>query len=62
MDAEQLAKVDDVMAIPYGIDKVPAVLASVHAGLVTSIVTHDALAQALLTSTATNGSESRRRR
>lgn len=62
MDAAQLARVDDVLAIPYGIDKVPAVLASVHAGLVTSIVTHDALAQALLTSTATNGSKSRRRR
>ena len=56
MNAAQLAKVRDVLAIPYGISKAPAVLAAVRSGLVTSLVTHDAMAQALLDSGRLKGS------
>jgi DNA-binding transcriptional regulator LsrR (DeoR family) len=48
MNAEQLGKVKDVLAIPYGVAKAPAVVAAVRSGLVTSLVTHDAMARALL--------------
>ena len=48
MNADQLAEVDEVLAIPYGVAKAPAVLAAVRSGLVTSLVTHDAMARTLL--------------
>ena len=52
MSAEQLADVEDVLAIPYGVTKAPAVLAAVRSGLVTSLVTHDAMARVLLDGSA----------
>ena len=55
MNAAQLAKVTDVLAIPYGVAKAPAVLAAVGSGLVTSLVTHDAMARALLDGSAHTG-------
>ena len=48
MTAGQLQAVEEVIAIPYGLSKRPAVLAALRSGLVTSIVTHTALAAALL--------------
>jgi DNA-binding transcriptional regulator LsrR (DeoR family) len=48
MNAAQLARVKEVLAIPYGVSKAPAVLAAVRSGLVTSLVTHDAMARTLL--------------
>jgi DNA-binding transcriptional regulator LsrR (DeoR family) len=56
MNATQLAKVKDVLAIPYGVTKAPAVLAAVRSGLVTSLVTHDTMALALLEGSAYHGS------
>jgi DNA-binding transcriptional regulator LsrR (DeoR family) len=56
MTAEQLADVEDVLAIPYGVGKAPAVLAAVRSGLVTSLVTHDAMARVLLDRSAASGS------
>lgn len=55
MNAEQLAEVGDVLAIPYGVSKAPAVLAAVRSGLVTSLVTHDAMARTLLGGAASTG-------
>jgi DNA-binding transcriptional regulator LsrR (DeoR family) len=55
MNAEQLAKVGDVLAIPYGVSKAPAVLAAVRSGLVTTLVTHDAMARTLLEGSAASG-------
>jgi DNA-binding transcriptional regulator LsrR (DeoR family) len=48
IDADQLRAVDEVIAIPYGVDKLPAVLAALRSGLITSLVTHAGLAAALL--------------
>ncbi|MDQ2782158.1 MAG: sugar-binding domain-containing protein, partial [Actinomycetota bacterium] len=48
MDAAQLASVDEVFAVPYGVEKAPAVLAAARSGLVTSMVTHDAMARKVL--------------
>jgi DNA-binding transcriptional regulator LsrR (DeoR family) len=48
IDADQLRAVDEVVAIPYGVNKLPAVLAALRSGLVTSLVTHAGLAAALL--------------
>ena len=48
MNADQLSEVEDVLAIPYGVAKAAAVLAAVRSGLVTSMVTHDAMARVLL--------------
>jgi DNA-binding transcriptional regulator LsrR (DeoR family) len=56
MSAEQMADVEDVLAIPYGVTKAPAVLAAVRSGLVTSLVTHDAMARVLLDGSASLGS------
>jgi DNA-binding transcriptional regulator LsrR (DeoR family) len=55
MNADQLAQVAEVLAIPYGVSKAPAVLAAVRSGLVTSLVTHDAMARALLGDAASTG-------
>ena len=48
INATQMLAVDQVLAIPYGLRKRPAVLAAVKSGLVNSIVTHASLASALL--------------
>lgn len=44
----QLASVPEVIAIPYGVGKCPAVHAALRSGLVNSVVTHSSLATALL--------------
>lgn len=48
MDADELAHVHDVLAVPYGAAKAPAVLAAARSGLVTTLVTHTGMATALL--------------
>ncbi|GAA1892703.1 sugar-binding transcriptional regulator [Lapillicoccus jejuensis] len=48
MDADELAHVQDVLAVPYGAAKAPAVLAAARSGLVTTLVTHTAMATELL--------------
>lgn len=48
ISASQLRAVAQVIAIPYGIPKRQAVLASVRSGLVNTLVTHAPLASALL--------------
>ena len=48
MNAAQLRRVGQVLAIPYGLEKAPAVRAAVRSRLVSSLVTHDAMARALL--------------
>ncbi len=48
IDAQQLAAIPDVIAIVYGTSKARAVRAAVRGGLVTSLVTHTALAHQLL--------------
>lgn len=45
---EALWSVPDVLGIPYGESKAPAVRAALRSGLVNSVVTHTALAEALL--------------
>ncbi|HEY3005343.1 MAG TPA: sugar-binding domain-containing protein [Kribbellaceae bacterium] len=49
--AEQMNAIDEVIAIPYGLPKVPAVRAALRSGLVNGIVTHAPLAEALLEQT-----------
>ena len=46
--AEQLRAVPEVIAVPYGVTKAPAVRAALRSGVVTSLVTHTSLATALL--------------
>lgn len=46
--AAQLRAVPEVIGIPYGTAKAPAVRAALHSGLVNGLVTHSALARALL--------------
>jgi DNA-binding transcriptional regulator LsrR (DeoR family) len=48
INAAQLGSVDEVIALPYGVNKRTAVLAALRSGLVNSLVTHAALAAALL--------------
>ncbi|MFT4297038.1 MAG: sugar-binding domain-containing protein [Micropruina sp.] len=48
VDAARLDAVAQLIAIPYGTDKCPAVLAALRSGLVTMLVTHSSLAEALL--------------
>ena len=48
INATQMLAIDQVLAIPYGLRKRPAVLAAVRSGMVNSIVTHASLASALL--------------
>jgi DNA-binding transcriptional regulator LsrR (DeoR family) len=48
MTAQQLAAVPNVIAIPYGLSKRPAVYAALRSGLIHSVVTHASLAAALL--------------
>jgi DNA-binding transcriptional regulator LsrR (DeoR family) len=51
INAEQMDRIDEVIAIPYGLAKVAAVRAAVRGGLVNGIVTHAPLAKALLNET-----------
>ena len=44
----QLRAVPEVIGLPYGTEKAPAVRAALRSGLVTSLVTHRSLALALL--------------
>jgi DNA-binding transcriptional regulator LsrR (DeoR family) len=48
IDAEQMRAIPEVIAIAYGTAKVPAVLAALRSGLIGGLVTHTAVAQALL--------------
>jgi DNA-binding transcriptional regulator LsrR (DeoR family) len=48
IDAERLRAVDDVIGVVYDAAKAPAVRAAVRGGFVTSLVTHRAMARALL--------------
>lgn len=48
INAEQMGAIDEVIAIAYGMAKVPAVRAAVRSGLVNGLITHSPLAQALL--------------
>jgi DNA-binding transcriptional regulator LsrR (DeoR family) len=48
MTVEQVKAVPDVIAIPYGVTKRPAVYAALRSGLVNSLVTHTSLATALI--------------
>jgi DNA-binding transcriptional regulator LsrR (DeoR family) len=43
-----MRKFEQLIAIPYGIAKLPAVLAALRSGLITSMITHVSLADALL--------------
>src|SRR5919112_1985006 len=48
IDAEQMRAIPEVIVIPYGESKGPAVRAALRSGLVGGIVTHTALAHAVL--------------
>jgi DNA-binding transcriptional regulator LsrR (DeoR family) len=48
ISASQLRGIPEVIAIPYGDGKLEATLAALRSGLVHSLVTHAALARALL--------------
>ena len=48
IDAERLRAVDDVIGLVYGAEKAEAVRAALRGGFVTSLVTHGAMARALL--------------
>ena len=48
INAEQMQAIDEVIAIPYGMAKLAAVRAAVCSGLVNGLVTHSALATALI--------------
>jgi DNA-binding transcriptional regulator LsrR (DeoR family) len=48
INAEEMRGISEVIGIPYGTAKAPAVLAAMRGGYVNSIVTHNSLARALL--------------
>ena len=48
ISADQLRAVPEVIGVPYGAEKAPAVRAALRSGLVSSLVTHASLASALL--------------
>jgi DNA-binding transcriptional regulator LsrR (DeoR family) len=48
ISAEEMRAIPEVLVIPYGIQKAPAVLAALRSGLVDGIVTHAGLARAVL--------------
>jgi DNA-binding transcriptional regulator LsrR (DeoR family) len=48
IDAEQMRAIPEVIVVPYGESKSPAVRAALRSGLVGGIVTHTALAHAVL--------------
>lgn len=49
--ADELRAIPEVLVIPYGLRKAPAVRATLRSGLVTGIVTHTTLARAVLDET-----------
>jgi DNA-binding transcriptional regulator LsrR (DeoR family) len=51
ISAEELRAIPEVIAIPYGTAKAPAVHAALRSGIVDGVVTHTALAQVLLDGT-----------
>jgi DNA-binding transcriptional regulator LsrR (DeoR family) len=51
IDAEQMRAIPEVIVIAFGMAKVPALRAALRSGLVGGVVTHTALAQALLEAT-----------
>lgn len=50
INAAQMKAIPEVIGIPYGLSKAPAVLATLRGGMVNSLVTHSSLALALLES------------
>jgi DNA-binding transcriptional regulator LsrR (DeoR family) len=48
IDAEQMRSIPEVVVIAYGTSKAPAVRAALRSGLVGGLVTHSAVARALL--------------
>jgi DNA-binding transcriptional regulator LsrR (DeoR family) len=48
---EQMRDIPEVIAIPYGTAKAPAVRAALRSGLIGGIVTHTALAELMLDGT-----------
>ena len=48
IDAEQMRAIPEVIVIAFGMAKVPAMRAAIRSGLIGGVVTHTALAQALL--------------
>jgi DNA-binding transcriptional regulator LsrR (DeoR family) len=48
ISAEQMRAIPDVVVIPYGTAKAPAVHAVLRSGLVSGVVTHSELARRLL--------------
>ena len=48
IDAEQMRAIPEVIVIAFGMAKVPALRAAIRSGLVGGVVTHTALARALL--------------
>jgi DNA-binding transcriptional regulator LsrR (DeoR family) len=48
IDAEQMRRIPEVIAISYGMAKVPATDAALRSGLIDGLVTHKTFAQALL--------------
>jgi DNA-binding transcriptional regulator LsrR (DeoR family) len=51
ISAEEMRAIPEVVVIPYGIRKAPAVRAALRSGLVSGIVTHTSLARAVLDET-----------
>ena len=51
ISAEEMRTIPEVIVIPYGIRKAPAVRAALRSGLVGGIVTHATLAKAVLDGT-----------
>jgi DNA-binding transcriptional regulator LsrR (DeoR family) len=49
--AEQMRAIPEVIAVPYGTAKLPAVRAGLRSGLLGGLVTHTGLARALLEET-----------
>lgn len=50
ISSAQMKAIPEVIGIPYGLTKAPAVLAAVRGGMVNSLVTHSSLARALIES------------
>jgi DNA-binding transcriptional regulator LsrR (DeoR family) len=48
IDAEQMRTIPEVIVIAYGMAKAPAMRAAFRSGLVRGVVTHTALARALI--------------
>lgn len=48
IDAARLVAIPEVIGVPYGVARVPAVLAALRSGIVDSLVTHTAMARLLL--------------